>query len=404
MRYIFTILIGLLLSAQAMFAAEPTCYVVNSLGETLSKINLTTGVVTNNIVTLGSDVGSAPNQVVVRDTLAYVVNSTTAEIQIINLNTESTVGWINLPPGSNPFNMAFYDDRYAYVTLLIANEVARVDVKKKQVISRHSVGLAPGPIVIANHKAYIGITAVDTLYVYHQGELAVLDCLGDSLLQSTPVRTNPNALALDADRRVHLLCSGDFWSEFCWAYVIDPHTDEFVDSLYLGGSPSALTIAPDNKAYVAAGGWGASGEMYVYDAASMTILNDASNPFAVSSGCISVGTFQNSDVYPIGFYDTVDVVSAEGVRLRSYAVGDGPVALDFNYLPGDIDGNWVVSLGDLTALIDIMFISLDNPPIRWRANIDGNFNISLGDLTMLINYLFINPSSDHLQMGPTWIE
>ena len=404
MKYIFTILIGILLSAQALFASEPTCYVVNSLGETLSKVNLTTGFVTNNIVTLGSDIGSAPNQIVIRDTLAYVVNSTTAEIQIINLNTESTVGWINLPPGSNPFHMAFYNDRYAYVTLLIANEVAKVDVNKNKVVSRHSVGLAPGPIVIANHKAYIGITAVDTLFVYHQGELAIFDCIGDSLLQNIPVRTNPNALAVDADYRVHLMCSGDYWSEFCWVYVFDPHTDALVDSLFLGGSPSALAIAPDNKAYASAGGWVSSGEMYVYDAATLTVINDESNPFSVSRGCIGVAVFQNSDVYPIGFNDTVNVISPSGVRLHSYAVGDGPVALDFNYLPGDIDGNWMVSLGDLTALIDILFISLEDPPIKWRANVDGSFNISLGDLTKMIDYLFINPGTSHLSVGPTWIE
>lgn len=384
--------------------SQPTAYVVNTLGQTLSKINLETGAVTNNIEPLGSDVGAAPNQVVVRDTLAYVINSSTSEIQIINLLSESTAGFIQLPPGSNPFHMAFYDDRFAYVTLLLANEIAKVDVLSRTVVFRKPVGLAPGPITIADHKAFVGITALDSTFAYQQGQLAIFDCVGDTLLQTMNVRTNPNALTVDGSGRLHLVCAGDFVSEFGWVYVFSTETDTLVDSLFLGGSPAAISIGVDDRAYVAAGGWVAAGEMYVYDAATLTIIHDSSNPKTVPRGCIAVSTFQDSTMFSVGFNDTVAVYDASGVAADSWVVGDGPVWVDFNYRPGDINGDWQISLADLTLLIDMLFISLQDPPLKWRANVTGDFEVSLADLTVMISYLFINPGLEPLKMGPTWID
>ena len=66
-------------------------------------------------------------------------------------------------------------------------------------------------------------------------------------------------------------------------------------------------------------------------------------------------------------------------------------------LRGNIDNSpdELVSLGDLTAMIDHLFISLE-PPICWEeANLDasqpeGEGSVSLGDLTALIDVLFIS--------------
>ena len=61
----------------------------------------------------------------------------------------------------------------------------------------------------------------------------------------------------------------------------------------------------------------------------------------------------------------------------------------------DNDPADAVSLGDLTALIDILFISLGDPVCWEEANLDGSLpegpgSISLGDLTALIDVLFIS--------------
>ena len=50
-----------------------------------------------------------------------------------------------------------------------------------------------------------------------------------------------------------------------------------------------------------------------------------------------------------------------------------------------------VDLGDLTALIDYLFITFTVPECFKEANVDGDPDglVDLGDLTALIDYLFI---------------
>jgi len=58
----------------------------------------------------------------------------------------------------------------------------------------------------------------------------------------------------------------------------------------------------------------------------------------------------------------------------------------------DNDSEENVDLGDLTRLIDYLFISLAEPDCMGEANLDGDIDgkIDLGDLTRLIDYLFIS--------------
>jgi hypothetical protein len=63
-------------------------------------------------------------------------------------------------------------------------------------------------------------------------------------------------------------------------------------------------------------------------------------------------------------------------------------------LTGNVDGDPtdMVDLGDLTALIDFLFISFTPPECMAEANVDGDpsGSIDLGDLTALIDFLFIS--------------
>jgi len=388
-------------------AAGPSAYVVNSYGETLSRIDLTTGTVDVNVLTLGSDIECAPNQIVIRDTMAYVINSVCDEIQVINLVSESTVRYINLPVGSNPYWMAFYDDQYAYVTLLMHDAIIKVDIVTGQVMGQVSVGESPGGVVIANHKAYIGITAMDDEFQYGQGMLTIYDCQGGTLLDQFNVGTNPNNLAVDSAGRVHVVCSGDYSAPYGYVYVIDTDSDTIIDSLYLGGTgydtPGPISIGPDNVAYVTAGGWASSGKLYAYDAHTLEIFHDVSNPIPVTIGCMGAQAYQDSSVFAISFYNVVERTDTSGTIAATYAVGVGPVHLAFNYMPGDIDGSFLVDGADLSILIDMLFISLREPTyLKWRANLNNDFMIDGADLSIMIQNLFIQPGYP-MTAGPTWL-
>jgi hypothetical protein len=56
----------------------------------------------------------------------------------------------------------------------------------------------------------------------------------------------------------------------------------------------------------------------------------------------------------------------------------------------DCDPAGLVDLGDLTALIDYLFITSAPLCCQQEADMDGNPGIDLGDLTALIDYLFIS--------------
>ncbi|UCC45328.1 MAG: PD40 domain-containing protein [Candidatus Zixiibacteriota bacterium] len=63
-------------------------------------------------------------------------------------------------------------------------------------------------------------------------------------------------------------------------------------------------------------------------------------------------------------------------------------------LTGNIDDDpqEVVDIGDLTRLIDYLFISFARPICMKEANCDGEGAVDIGDLTTLIAYLFMSPS------------
>jgi len=73
---------------------------------------------------------------------------------------------------------------------------------------------------------------------------------------------------------------------------------------------------------------------------------------------------------------------------------------------GNVDGDpgEVVDIGDLTALIDYLFITKPAPelPCPEEANIDGDTEgvIDIGDLTALIDYLFITKPAPPLNACP----
>jgi YVTN family beta-propeller protein len=372
-------------------AADPTAYVINTTGETLSKINLTTGAVTNNILPLGSDVNCYPNQIIVRDTLAYVIVSGTDEIQVINLKTENTIGWIIFDtPDGNPYWMGFLDDQFLYVTLLLDNSVAKVDVDSRQVIKTVSVGQSPEGILMFDDKAYIAITAYDyNTWSWGQGKVAVYDTEIDTVVAEILVGKNPQFLDFDSQGRIHVVCTGNYYDIPGMVYIIDPDNNTVLDSLAVGGQPGQIAIGPDDMAYLAAGGWADDGEVLIYNALSGEVYHDGSNPVYVDSGATGAVGFQDSTAFVSTFGDRINQLDASGNIVQTYFMGDGPVHLDFDYRPGDVNGDWEANVADAVYLISYIFRAGAFPAKpAWRSNVNGDKMIDVGDAVYLINYVF----------------
>lgn len=400
---VIMLLTMLLVTVGSVRSVDRMAYVINTSGETLSKINLTSGVVFNNILTLGTDLHCYPNQIVVRGNYAYVIMSGTDEIQIIDLEGETTVNFITTGNGSNPFWMAFVDSQYAYVTNMMNNSLAKVDVISRTVVDEVYVGMSPEGVIIYDAVAYVAITAYDfSIWDWGQGKVVAYDTEGDSVLAEINVGKNPQYLAVDANGLIHVVCTGDYYSAMGQVYRIDPLTNTVVDSMATGGSPGQLTISPDGIAYVAAGGWYGTGYVYSYNSITAELFHGVANPIAVDSGCLMAVAYQDSSCFTGSFEDYVKPIDSGGSPLASYAVGDGPIHIDFNYQPGDMNGSFGVNISDLTYFVAYLFSGGAKPrwPV-WRANINGDASINIADLTYLVSFLFSGGTPP--QVSARWV-
>lgn len=411
------ILVLIVAFSNMVWGADPTAYVINGLAYTLSKINLKTDLVTSNFATTGI----VPNQIVIRDSLIYVINSGSADIHIYNMNTDTKIDSINIGGGwaRNPWAMDFSDcSRYAYVTCFVADSLFKIDMLTKSKVDSFYIGDGPAGILILEklNKGYVCNTAfISYPGNYGQGTVTVFDTKGDSILKVINVGTNPQYLDLDNEGELYVLCTGDYSSEWGKIYIIDPISDmikdvveiggspgfkppklwsqkgTMIDSFEIGGSPGIISISPDNIGYLAAGGWGTEGEVYTFDAKADTVFHGSLNPIRLpgNSGVVSVSAFQDSTVYTCNFQaDNVTKIDSSGNILKTYYVGDGPQHLTFNYINGDANGDWSLELDDVILLAKYCFgLPVKLPKPIWRADPDCDCCIDLVDAIYLANHL-----------------
>ena len=397
-----TFLLILILSVTA--AAGPTAYVLNTNGETLTKIDLSTGAVENDILTIGSDALSYPNQMVIRDTLAYIIASGTNEIQVVNLNNDQTSYFINTGASSNPYWMDFLDDHNLLTTLLLEDSLAVIDCNSGEIADKCYVGKSPEGILINGERAYIACTGLDwQTYQYDPGTVAVYDIESNSVVDRIEVGLNPQFMARDESGRIHVICTGDYFSIWGAIYIIDPDLNEVIDSVNIGGNPGHISIGPDGVAYLAGAGWTQKGYVYSYNAMSGEIYHDENNPIEVDLNCLTVCTFQDSSVYTGSFTDMINVIDSSGQYKESYAVGAGPNFIDFNYMPGDLDGNFAVNILDINYYINYLYKDGARPVWpKWRANVNGDESYNLLDIIHLLNFLYHGGARP--RVGAHWAE
>jgi YVTN family beta-propeller protein len=240
-------------------SSAPAVFVVNSLGETLSRVLLADQTVNQNAVALGV----APNALAITPDgkTAYVVSSLSNRVDIVDLDTPAAIGAIDVGAGTNPFAIALLGAAHGYVSNFVTDEVVHLDLAARTAGHRIPVGRAPEGLLLvpgggggaSTGDLYVAVTGYDSTGAYWPGEVVVIAVPADTVRARLHVGVNPQGLALAPDGRVHVVCTGDYVTQVGRVFVIDPATPAVIDSVEVGGAPSAITVLPGNRGYVV--GW-----------------------------------------------------------------------------------------------------------------------------------------------------
>lgn len=305
--------------------APRTLYVLNGLGRTVSKMALQTGVIDNDIAT----VGSVPNRIVSHGEFVYVVNSVPPGITVIDGRSNAVVRNIPLTNGSNPWDLAVVGANKAYVSNLLANTIAVVDLATGDSLNSIAVGEGPEGILVANNTAYVANTG--NFPDFSPSTVSVIDIRSDSVTKTLDVPMNPQDLAQGPDGRIYVVCTGNFAEVGGKIAVIDPFGDvDFtpvvVDTIDIGGSPGDIGVTTDGLAYLPDFGDGTNGFLYAYNIFTGQVLHDNSNPLLVGNGAMHI--FFDAvagKLYVNNFSDdsVQELDPATAAVVNSFAFGDG---------------------------------------------------------------------------------
>jgi len=335
MRQLATVLSAILAITGSSFA-QNYAYILNGLSETLSRINLESGAVENDILTLGV----VPNHVVCNDDRLYVVNSISASLQVIAIENNQVVHEIPLPVNSNPWNVAV-ESEFAYITGFASSKVYKVNLSSATLADSFATGQSPEGIIIIDDKLYIANTAFNPVdFSYGQGSVTVLDAGDGALIAQVNVGKNPQALAVGPDDIINVSCTGDYAAITGSIYFMDPQDNTVEDSLATGGNPFMPVMNAGGIGFVTAGGWIDHGYLFSYDAMNRNLLRGSDNPILVDIGAMGIAIDSLGYIYTANqLGNSINKLNSAGDILAAYPVPGGPMSVAIFDTRTNIDAN-----------------------------------------------------------------
>ncbi|MCX6639963.1 MAG: T9SS type A sorting domain-containing protein [bacterium] len=317
------LIILLLYTGSARTQVQSTAWVVNSLAETMAKVNLNTGQVITNAITLGS----APNDIVIQDDKAIIVNSLSNNLQIIDLSTEQTTGTIELTLGLNPYNVALDGSNRVFVSNWLTGNVSVVDLQTNTETDTLTIGGVPQGVLVTSNRLYV--TDVNLQYpTYGTGHLYSFSLPDLNFVGMIDVDVNPQIVKLGPDGNLHVVCTGNFDDIQGKIDIIDPLLFQLIDTIPIGGAPGSLAFNSAGVGYLGSAGWVGPGYVLSYHGVTHQIIHGEQNPIEVSSAALGVAISQANHVLVCCFNtDELVELDSAGGYLATFIVGDGPLAL-----------------------------------------------------------------------------
>ena len=221
--------------------------VINGLNkfETLSVVNLDHPDLKKAVSADIAQLGVAPNDVQITGNLAYIVNTFSHHIQVINLKTGDSLGVISTGIGSEPEKIALLNNDRAYVTCGGTDEVVLIDLKGKMVLQRIQTGSKPWGLTILNKKVYVANSAAiwtGQEMKYGQSSVSVISTDTNQLITTIEVPTNATEVTSDANNTVLVVSTGDYSQVLGELILIDSNKDNIKKQISLKSTPGAITV------------------------------------------------------------------------------------------------------------------------------------------------------------------
>lgn len=350
-------------------------------------------------------------------TLAYVANSGSDSVSVVDASIGTVIDTIALPPGSAPSDIAAtVDGQSVYVTNESGNTVSVIDAASGNLVTNVPVGRNPRGIAISRNQQRVYVanssdrtvsvidatpqsvtrnTVINTtrlaialsvfgvavspdgqyLYLTHRAsasdpasglEYLLIDAQtgllseGESIVFVSGTPRNPLGLAISPDGRTAYVSMSTLDEAFVFA--LHPFFEE-QGRVPVGDLPSAVAVTPDGAfAYVVNV---ISNNVSVIDTTKQAVgdpqpviatIPVGLNPLAVAVAANGAYAFvTNRDD------DTVSVIdTSENAVVATFGVGDGPRGIALAPLPipigecvGDCDGNEDVRVNELVTGINI---------------------------------------------------
>lgn len=247
---------------------------------------------------------------------AYITNSGSASVSVIDIATNKTVATI--PTQAGPYGVAINaDGSRVYVGNNSAASVTVIDARLNSAIANIPVGIYPNQIALKPDGT--------RLYVanYLNGKMTVIDTVSNSVLANVALGVNPIGIAVNpAGTRVYVSSPN-----FGTVQAIDTATNNYVGSPIAVPSASFLAVSPDGARLYVVG----------QDSNNLTVINTATNAVAatVPVGVKPLGLSLSPDgsrVYVANRTDnSVTVVdAASNAVVGTIGAGAAPLGSDSN--------------------------------------------------------------------------
>lgn len=253
----------------------------------------------------GRPLGDVAQSMVEFEGAYFLVVNNSGKIEKVDRNLQESCAITGL---TSPRHMAFISSNKAYVTDLYANAISIVDPSDCSVSGQIPIGSWTEDILLVNGEVFVCEMGAD--------RLLVVDPSVDRVVDSIVVGREPNSLALDANGKLWVLCSGGIDEALPRLLRIDPGTRSVeLDLSFPSLAESPARLVPDPTGT----------QLYFLNGDVFTLSISASQlpetPFIPANDHLFYGLSIHPESGDIYVTDAIDYVQRG--QLLQYSASDG---------------------------------------------------------------------------------